>query len=55
MYRQKGVCTYVGEGRNRWPAAYILDVARLYRLAIEKAEPDAKYHAVAERADARYR
>ena len=39
---------YVGEGRNRWPAAYVLDVARLYRLAIEKAEPDAKYHAVAE-------
>jgi nucleoside-diphosphate-sugar epimerase len=48
MYRQKGVCTYVGEGRNRWPAAHVLDVARLYRLAIEKAEPDAKYHAVAE-------
>ena len=45
---KRGVCTYVGEGRNRWPAAYILDVARLYRLAIEKAEPDAKYHAVAE-------
>jgi nucleoside-diphosphate-sugar epimerase len=48
MYREKGVCTYVGDGRNRWPAAYILDVARLYRLAIEKAEPNAKYHAVAE-------
>lgn len=48
MYRQKGVCTYVGDGLNRWPAAYVLDVARLYRLAIEKAEPNAKYHAVAE-------
>jgi nucleoside-diphosphate-sugar epimerase len=48
MYREKGVCAYVGEGRNRWPAAYVLDVARLYRLAIEKAEPNAKYHAVAE-------
>ncbi len=48
LYREKGVCAYVGEGRNRWPAAYVLDVARLYRLAIEKAEPDAKYHAVAE-------
>jgi len=48
MYREKGVCAYVGDGRNRWPAAYILDVARLYRLAIEKAEPNAKYHAVAE-------
>jgi nucleoside-diphosphate-sugar epimerase len=48
MYREKGVCTYVGGGLNRWPAAYVLDVARLYRLAIEKAEPNAKYHAVAE-------
>lgn len=48
MYRAKGVCAYIGEGRNRWPAAHVLDVARLYRLAIEKAEPNAKYHAVAE-------
>lgn len=48
MYREKGACAYVGDGLNRWPAAYILDVARLYRLAIEKAEPNAKYHAVAE-------
>jgi nucleoside-diphosphate-sugar epimerase len=48
MYREKGVCAYVGDGLNRWPAAYLLDVARLYRLAIEKAEPNAKYHAVAE-------
>jgi nucleoside-diphosphate-sugar epimerase len=47
-YRQKGVCAYVGEGLSRWPAAYVLDVARLYRLAIEKAERGAKYHAVAE-------
>lgn len=48
MYRDKGVCTYIGEGRNRWPAAHVSDVARLYRLAIERAEPNAKYHAVAE-------
>jgi nucleoside-diphosphate-sugar epimerase len=48
MYREKGVCAYLGDGLNRWPAAYVLDVARLYRLAIEKAEPNAKYHAVAE-------
>ena len=48
IYREKGACAYVGEGLNRWPAAYVLDVARLYRLAIEKAEPNAKYHAVAE-------
>ncbi|HEY0123783.1 MAG TPA: SDR family oxidoreductase [Rhizobium sp.] len=48
MAREKGVCAYVGNGHNRWPAAHVLDAARLYRLAIEKAEPGAKYHAVAE-------
>jgi nucleoside-diphosphate-sugar epimerase len=48
IYREKGACAYIGEGLNRWPAAYVLDVARLYRLAIEKAERGAKYHAVAE-------
>jgi len=48
VYREKGVCAYVGDGLSRWPAAYVLDVARLYRLAIEKAELNAKYHAVAE-------
>jgi nucleoside-diphosphate-sugar epimerase len=48
IYREKGACAYIGDGLNRWPAAYVLDVARLYRLAIEKAEPGAKYHAVAE-------
>jgi nucleoside-diphosphate-sugar epimerase len=47
-FREKGVCAYIGDGQNRWPAAHVLDVARLYRLAIEKAEPGAKYHAVAE-------
>ena len=48
LYREKGACAYVGDGLNRWPAAYVLDVARLYRLAIERAEAGAKYHAVAE-------
>ena len=46
--REKGVIAYVGEGRNRWPAAHVSDVARLYRLAIEKAERGAVYNAVAE-------
>jgi nucleoside-diphosphate-sugar epimerase len=45
---QKGFCAYVGEGQNRWAAAHISDTARLYRLAIEKAERGAKYHAVGE-------
>jgi len=48
MYREKGVCTYICNGHDRWPGAHVLDVARLYKLAIEKAEPNAKYHAIAE-------
>ncbi|MBJ6727353.1 SDR family oxidoreductase [Geomesophilobacter sediminis] len=46
--REKGVSAYVGAGQTRWPAAHVLDVARLYRLALEKNEAGAKYHAVAE-------
>ncbi len=46
--REKGVSAYVGEGRNRWAAAHVSDVARLYRLALEKHQAGAKYHAVAE-------
>jgi nucleoside-diphosphate-sugar epimerase len=48
MAREKSVCAYIGDGQNRWPAAHVIDVARLYRLAIEKAQAGAKYHAVAE-------
>ena len=46
--REKGVSAYVGDGLNRWPAAHVLDVARLYRLALEQREAGARYHAVAE-------
>jgi nucleoside-diphosphate-sugar epimerase len=46
--REKGVSAYVGDGLNRYPAAHVLDVARLYRLALEKREAGARYHAVAE-------
>lgn len=48
LTREKRVSAYVGDGRNRWPAAHVSDVARLYRLALEKGQPGARYNAVAE-------
>jgi nucleoside-diphosphate-sugar epimerase len=48
LAREKRVSAYVGDGRNRWPAAHVSDVARLYRLALEKREAGARYNAVAE-------
>ena len=46
--RAKGVSAYVGDGANRWPAAHVGDVARLYRLALDQHAPGARWHAVAE-------
>jgi nucleoside-diphosphate-sugar epimerase len=48
LARQKGWVAYVGEGQTRLPAAHATDVARLYRLALEKGQSGARYHAVAE-------
>jgi nucleoside-diphosphate-sugar epimerase len=42
------VSAYIGDGGNRWPAAHVSAEAQLYRLAFEKAEPGAIYHAVHE-------
>jgi nucleoside-diphosphate-sugar epimerase len=44
--REKGVAAYISDGANRWPAGHRLDAAHLYRLALEKGEPGAAYHAV---------
>src|SRR5271155_5892094 len=46
--RKKGISVYIGDGANRWPAVHRLDVARLFRLSLEKGEAGAKYHGVDE-------
>jgi nucleoside-diphosphate-sugar epimerase len=48
LAREKGVSAYVGDGSNRWSAAHVNDTAHLYRLALEKGTPGARYNAVAE-------
>jgi len=46
--RRNGVAAYVGDGTNRWAGAHVLDVAPVYRLALEKGKAGARYHAVSE-------
>lgn len=48
LAREQGVAAFVEEGAQRWAAAPVGDTARLYRLAVEKAAPNAVYNAVAE-------
>jgi nucleoside-diphosphate-sugar epimerase len=46
--RDTGLSGYVGDGANRWAAGHTLDVATLYRLALEKAPAGAQLHAATE-------
>lgn len=46
--RERGVSAYIDEGTNQWSAAHVADAAHLYRLALEKHQPGARYHATAE-------
>ncbi len=46
--RRAGAVAYVGEGRTRWSAAHVSDVAKLYVLALERGEPGARYNASVE-------
>ncbi len=46
LAREKGFAAYVGEGKNCWSAVHRLDVARLYRLALEKGKAGDKFHGV---------
>lgn len=46
--REKNVSAYVGDGARRWSAANVLDVAHVYRLALESPDLQPIYHAVGE-------
>lgn len=46
--RKTGSSAYIGNGENRWTGIHRLDAAKLYLLALEKAEPGARFHGVAE-------
>jgi nucleoside-diphosphate-sugar epimerase len=46
--KQKGLAGYVGDGLNRWPAAHVSDVARLYKLAVEQGKAGERFNAVDE-------
>jgi nucleoside-diphosphate-sugar epimerase len=48
--REKGCSAYIDDGLNQWSAAHLVDTAHLYRLALEKHQPGARYHATAETA-----
>ena len=45
---RRGASIYPGDGANRWPAVHRSDVARLVRLALERAPAGTVLHAVAE-------
>jgi nucleoside-diphosphate-sugar epimerase len=46
--REKGFCSYVGDGKNRWPAVHRFDAALIYRLALEKGVSGSMFHGVAD-------
>ena len=48
--RTKGVSAYVGDGSNRWSGVHRLDVARMFRLALEAAPAGSRIDGVADEA-----
>jgi len=49
--QRTGISGYIGDGTQRWPAVHRLDAARLFRLALEQAEPGTNLHAVGDEGD----
>jgi nucleoside-diphosphate-sugar epimerase len=46
--KEKGLAGYAGDGANRWSAVHTLDVAALFRLALESGPAGARWHAIAD-------
>ena len=48
--REQGKAAYIGDGQNRWAGVHRRDAAHLFRLALERGEAGARYHAVGDEA-----
>lgn len=48
LARRTGRSAFVGDGRNLVPAVFHRDAAGVFRLAVERAAPASRYHAVGE-------
>jgi nucleoside-diphosphate-sugar epimerase len=46
LAKAKGFAGYPGDGRNRWPAVHVRDLASLFRLALEKGPAGKTWHAI---------
>lgn len=46
--REKRVAAYVDDGANRWSAAHVSDVARVYARVLDRGAAGLRYHAVGE-------